>query len=389
MKKKFVKVLSLTLTLALICLFSHTISYALTSPVTVKLSDYKVYIDGVQLPVYSVNGNLMVNVFHLDYYGYKILSSENGVYCFRQLGESVVGVPRSKWNEKINTVNIKPKNWCILNGQQVPVLYLNKQPFIFLNELYRKNGVKMNGKRVDIVLGILDGEQKTSEYYDQLNFLLKILKNDTKIVEYTIAYAYYDPKKRKSYLGTSEDIDELFDEMEKNDYTLLQYYVLGCTYYDSDYDKQVYVFEDCVDLIKYYTTQEYINKLRFIFGLYQKANNNCPIYVNSTEVDTKTYNFPVAKIELFNLSLTPVDAIELSFSCLTIFGQPAKDSSGSMQYTGIKQNICIPALDNYMTLWDLSKYSSVGKISNVVIKRLHFIDDSIWINQKSTGGKSF
>ncbi|WAM31608.1 hypothetical protein [Caldicellulosiruptor naganoensis] len=123
--------------------------------------------------------------------------------------------------------------------------------------------------------------------------------------------------------------------------------------------------------------------------MYQKANNNCPIYVNSTKVDTKTYNFPVAKIELFNLSLTPVDAIELSFSCLTIFGQPAKDSSGSMQYTGIKQNICIPALDNYMTLWDLSKYSSVGKISNVVIKRLHFIDDSIWINQKSTGGKSF
>ncbi|WAM31607.1 hypothetical protein [Caldicellulosiruptor naganoensis] len=120
----------------------------------------------------------------------------------------------------------------------------------------------MNGKRVDIVLGILDGEQKTSEYYDQLNFLLKILKNDTKIVEYTIAYAYYDPKKRKSYLGTSEGIDELFDEMEKNNYTLLQYYVLGCTYYDSDYDKQVYVFEDCVDLIKYYTTQEYINQVK-------------------------------------------------------------------------------------------------------------------------------
>ncbi|WAM31606.1 hypothetical protein [Caldicellulosiruptor naganoensis] len=87
MKKKFVKMLSLTLTLALICLFSHTISYALTLPVTVKLSDYKVYIDGVQLPVYSGNGNLMVNVFHLDYYGYKILSSENEVYCFRQLGE--------------------------------------------------------------------------------------------------------------------------------------------------------------------------------------------------------------------------------------------------------------------------------------------------------------
>lgn len=389
MRKKLLKMLSLTLTLVLICLLGYTNSYALTTTVTVKLSDYKVYINGVLLPVYSVNGNLMINVFHLDYYGYKILSSENGVYCYREPQEPVVGVPYIKWSQKFDTVSIKPANWCNLNGQEVPVLYLNNQPFIFLNELYRENSVKINGKKVDIVLGILDGEQKTLKYYDQLNFLIKILKNDTKIIEYTIAYAYYDPKNRKTYLGVSKDIDELFEEIEKNNYTLLKYYLLGCTYYDSNYDTQVFVFEDCVDLIKYYTTQEYINKKRFIFALYQKANNNCPVYVNRVEVDTKSYNFPIAKIELFNFSLTPVDAVELSFSCLTIFGQPAKNRNGSTQYTGVKQNICIPALYSYMTVWDLSEYSSVGKISNIVVKRLHFIDDSTWTNQKSAGGKKF
>lgn len=127
---------------------------------TVKLSDYKIYIESVQLPVYRVNGNLMINITHLNYYGFTVKSNENRVLCYRDLSKQITGVPQSKWNEKYNIVTIKPKNWCFLNGKQIPVLYLNNQPFVFLNGLYEDNSVKISGKRVDITIGIVDEFEK-------------------------------------------------------------------------------------------------------------------------------------------------------------------------------------------------------------------------------------
>ncbi|MEZ0537629.1 hypothetical protein ACAG39_10335 [Caldicellulosiruptoraceae bacterium PP1] len=388
MKRLFKILSSLIIVAVMLMTLSTVFSQTSSTFLSVKLSDYKVYIDKIQIPVYSINNNLMVNVQHLDYYSYNTSVNENGVIIYRNPSKIVKGLPANKWNSKYSKVTIKPKNWCILNQKNIPVLYLDNQPFIFLNDLYADNIVKINGKRVDITLGIIDGIKENMKYSEQIKFKLKVLNNDINVVNYTIGYVIYDYKLKESLFLTETNIYDMFKKITENQYTLLEYYVLDCEYYlDGSIDKDLYIYDDSIKNLKYYNTSEYINKIKFINSLYQKANNNNPIYIVESQIKSNSIGLPEAKISIYNFSSNPVDAIEISFLCWSLFNQPALNSENTNQFIGISQNICIPAYGDSTETWNISKYTNVGKINNVIVRKLHFINGQIWINPSISSNK--
>ncbi|AEM74926.1 hypothetical protein [Caldicellulosiruptor acetigenus] len=361
---------------------------ASSSYLNVKLSDYTAYIDGVKLPVYSVNGNLMINLNHLNYYGFKVSSSDTTVLCYRDASRQITGIPKSQWATKYNVVSIKPRNKCYLNGKEIPVLYLNNQPFIFLNELYEDNIVKVNGKNVNITLGIVDGLQKTQKSLEQMDYMIKILNLDTDITEYSVAYIYYDPITKLTMVNFADNVLDIFEEKAEKNYTLLQMYVVLCKHYpEGSYTQELYINEDWKKWSDYYIKQDYINKLKFIYSLYQKANGNSPVYVIGAEVKEASIGYPQAELKIFNFSAMPIDAVEVSFKCYNLFDQPALNESQSNQFVGIKQKISIPAFDSSVVSFDLTRYPSAGKIKNVLIRKVHFIDNKIWINPATGNSK--
>lgn len=342
------------------------------------------------MPVYSVNGNLMINLEHLSNYGYYVIIEDDHATCTRISTKLVTGVQNSEWNRTYkNRVTIKPTYYCLINNREVPVLLIDNKPFIFLNELYYDNTVSVLNKVVKITLSDVDGIEKMQQYSDQLEMRIRVLKEDFKIVDYIANYIYFDPATKRVYLKSSTDISEMYSDISDNKYTLLYFDIPFCNYYDDDYNKDFYIFEDAPSLEKYYQSSDYINKKKFIFALYQKENKNSPVYVVKSSVELNSIGIPEASIDIFNFSLTPIDALELYFDCFDTFGNPAVNLKGTNRFNGIMQHDYIPAISHQTFKWSLTNYQMTSKIKNVTLTKAHFTNDTIWLNNFGSTPKSY
>lgn len=349
----------------------------------------KVFVDGKQIPCYSIAGNLFINANHLKYFGFEI--KDNKKFRFNPQVVSLSPIPAQEFSREFTALDTPI--FIDLESVATPAFYVQGEYLIFLNSIFWFCSVNKKGN--DYYLKI--NRDLLSNYYLIRNF--HVLKSS--VNEYTLNQAVVKIDWKTLQLkveNVSKTLDysgyvfaHTFNSFPK-DFTFLsgidiQNGIIASipvsfkvTEYSGTTSTQQsgMTFANQLTVEKVVNLKDFVAKLKFISSICLQNNRNIPLKVFSTNVGVTYNNIPQVTIEVVNLSLKPVDAFELNFKCYDAFNRPVKYLGfGDNMVRGLvqKQNI-VPFSSSAFT-WTLGDYKNTVSIKDIKFVLIHFVDGKI------------